>query len=349
MTGDAASLPGGEHQLLYCQTVGPTTFIVLRNDGSRKSLVLLLQLKQIYSEQLPNMPQHYMLRLLFDKYHQSIMAVAGEQEVIGGITFRDFVQPGFLEIAFCAVRSGHQVRGYGSALMAHLKEHAKRCRLYHILTMADNNAIVFFRKQGFSTDISLSERQWKGFVKEYDGVTLMECLIHGSMDYTDGGKALLAMQKAVLCSRIEELKQDHIRQKGLDLWKDGPGHVDCVSIPGLSGTSWARQHEAQRIAYEKWHPKMLQLLEAVRTHPRASRLMKHIDEAHQSDFPGILAKCNSGRFYITVEMFAADMRRLFAAVRPMDEKGVALVEASFKQGLAQALVALRTPDDLLDD
>lgn len=35
--------------------VGPTTFIVLRNDGSRRSLVLLLQLKQIYSEQLPNM------------------------------------------------------------------------------------------------------------------------------------------------------------------------------------------------------------------------------------------------------------------------------------------------------
>lgn len=43
------------------------------------------------------------------------MAVAGEQEVIGGITFRDFAQPGFLEARGFLIPEGTPLREGGPA------------------------------------------------------------------------------------------------------------------------------------------------------------------------------------------------------------------------------------------
>lgn len=54
----------------------------------------------------------------------------------------------FGEIAFCAITSDEQVKGYGTRLMNHLKQHARDVDgLTHFLTYADNNAVGYFVKQ----------------------------------------------------------------------------------------------------------------------------------------------------------------------------------------------------------
>ena len=54
----------------------------------------------------------------------------------------------FGEIAFCAITADEQVKGYGTRLMNHLKQHARDIDgLTHFLTYADNNAVGYFIKQ----------------------------------------------------------------------------------------------------------------------------------------------------------------------------------------------------------
>jgi histone acetyltransferase len=85
------------------------------------------------------------------------MALRGDK-VIGGISFRPFLPQGFAEIAFCAITSSEQVKGYGTRLMNHLKEAVKMDKISHFLTYADNFAIGYFKKQGFTKTVRGAEQ-----------------------------------------------------------------------------------------------------------------------------------------------------------------------------------------------
>jgi histone acetyltransferase len=41
----------------------------------------------------------------------------------------------------------------------------------------------YFKKQGFSKEHRMPPERWKGYIKDYDGGTFMECYIHASIDY----------------------------------------------------------------------------------------------------------------------------------------------------------------------
>lgn len=106
--------------------------------------------------------------------------------VIGGITYRLFPSRGFCEIVFCAISSTEQVKGFGSALMNQLKEKVRERtggQVQHYLTYADNYAIGYFKKQGFYRQIALSRDVWAGYIKDYDGGTLMQCTVVPNVNY----------------------------------------------------------------------------------------------------------------------------------------------------------------------
>lgn len=68
--------------------------------------------------------------------------------VVGGITYRIFPGRKFAEIVFCAITSTEQVKGYGSYLMNHLKNHVRQTSdVEYFLTYADNYATGYFKKQ----------------------------------------------------------------------------------------------------------------------------------------------------------------------------------------------------------
>mgnify|MGYP000206219521 CR=1 FL=1 len=62
--------------------------------------------------------------------------------------------------------------------MNKLKDHAQQSNLHYFLTYADNNAIGYFKKQGFNENHSLPEPRYKGYIKDYNGSTMMQCTIN---------------------------------------------------------------------------------------------------------------------------------------------------------------------------
>lgn len=43
---------------------------------------------------------------------------------------------------------------------------------------------VFLALQGFTKEITLDRDRWVGYIKDYDGGTLMECVIQPKLPYT---------------------------------------------------------------------------------------------------------------------------------------------------------------------
>lgn len=53
--------------------------------------------------------------------------------------------------------------------------HVRVLKIHHFLTYADEFALGYFKKQGFSPEIRLPRSRYHGFIKDYEGATLMEC------------------------------------------------------------------------------------------------------------------------------------------------------------------------------
>ena len=62
--------------------------------------------------------------------------------------------------------------------MNHLKDYHIQNGIYHFLTYADEFAIGYFKKQGFSMTIGLTKSVYHGYIKDYEGATLMWCELH---------------------------------------------------------------------------------------------------------------------------------------------------------------------------
>lgn len=229
-------------------------YIMVRNDGKPESLIKLVALKSLFSRQLPKMPRTYIARLVFDRKHISLVILNDDpatkdtdEEVIGSICYRPFYEMRFAEIAFCAVNASHQVKGYGTKLMNLVKKEGARTGIEFFITYADNYAIGYFKKQGFTKSISMPKGRYQGLIKEYDGGTMMECYVHPSIDFTRIPEMLAAQRKFIL-SRIKLKALSH--KVAYDpLPKNWKPHLEGVSranesaaralaVPGMIEAGW---------------------------------------------------------------------------------------------------------------
>lgn len=186
---------------------GILDFKVVQNDGEPENMKAMVHLKDIFSKQLPKMPTEYISRLVLDRRHKAL-AMVKQGTIIGGIQFRPFVDRNFIEIVFCAVTRQQQVRGYGSYLMNHLKKYAQSQKIYHFLTYADNFAIGYFKKQGFTLEVELDKSVWVGVIKDYDGGTMMHCALSDSIDYMEA-PVILQQQRRYVLNMLKGLSTQH--------------------------------------------------------------------------------------------------------------------------------------------
>ncbi|XP_060207850.1 histone acetyltransferase GCN5 isoform X3 [Lycium barbarum] len=220
---------------------GRLKFVCVSNDGVDDHMIWLIGLKNIFARQLPNMPKEYIVRLVMDRNHKSVMVIR-RNLVVGGITYRPYASQKFGEIAFCAITADEQVKGYGTRLMNHLKQHARDVDgLTHFLTYADNNAVGYFVKQGFTKEIYLEKERWQGYIKDYDGGILMECKMDPKLPYTDLS-TMIRRQRQAIDEKIKELSNCHIVYEGIDFQKKEAGipkkAIKVEDIRGLRDAGW---------------------------------------------------------------------------------------------------------------
>ncbi|KAI1288677.1 histone acetyltransferase GCN5-like protein [Xylaria venustula] len=206
----------------------------------RESCIILTGLKCLFQKQLPNMPKEYIARLVYDRTHLSIAIIKHPLEVIGGITYREFRVHKFAEIAFCAVASDQQVKGYGAHMMAHLKDYVKATSpVMHFLTYADNYATGYFQKQGFTKEISLAKSVWMGYIKDYEGGTIMQCTMIPRVRYLEVGRMLLKQKETVRAKIWAFSKSDVVHQPPAEWASGAVTEIDPLSIPAIRATNWS--------------------------------------------------------------------------------------------------------------
>jgi histone acetyltransferase len=195
--------------------------------------MMLIDNMNIFSRQLPNMGTAYIARLVFDVGGLSVI-ILHNGRAAGAICSKVFRKEAFLEIVFCAVESQYQSRGFARLMMNYLKLYLQSFEIFDILTCADNEAVTYFRKQGFNKhEILMDPHRWVGCIKDYDGVTLVHCRIRADVDYVRFA-AVLQEQREFVRKRtgigmrpaMERLKPPLVPFKGCPVFVN-------ISIPEL--------------------------------------------------------------------------------------------------------------------
>ncbi|XP_004922629.1 histone acetyltransferase KAT2A [Bombyx mandarina] len=284
---------------------------------NKQTMLWLIGLHNVFSHQLPEMTKEYISQLVFDPKHKTL-ALIKEGRPIGGICFRTFHSQGFSEIVFCAVTSNEQVKGYGTHLMNHLKDYHIRNNILHFLTFADEFAIGYFKKQGFSKDIKLPRAMYQGYIKDYEGATLMHCELNPRIVYTQF-TSVIRMQKEIV-KKLIDMRQKEVRKiyPGLTCFKEGVRSLPPECIPGAREAGWRAPpppHDPDP------DPVTLRnVLHAVKNHATAWPFLKPVDKAEVPDYYDhikypmdlrTMGERLKARYYVSKRLFIADMTRIF--------------------------------------
>ena len=320
---------------------GIIEFRVVNNDNSREHNIILTGLKCIFQKQLPKMPKDYIARLVYDKTHLSIAIVKHPLEVVGGITYRPFHNRRFAEIVFCAISSDQQVKGYGAHLMAHLKDYVKATsEIMHFLTYADNYAIGYFKKQGFTKEITLEKSIWMGYIKDYEGGTIMQCTMLPRIRYLEASR-MLQKQKECVMAKIRAVSRSHEIHNPPPEWKVGNQPIDPLSIPAIKASGWSPSMDelSRQPRHGPNYNQLLHLLNDMQNHSSALPFAQPVNADEVPDYynaiknPMDLSTMEerlSNDMYPTPAEFVADAKLIFENCRAYNGETTSYVKSANK-------------------
>lgn len=101
--------------------------------------------------------------------------------------------------------------------MNNLKAIFQLQKLEYFLTSADNYAVGYFQKQGFTKNAVLFKERWVGYIKDYDGVR--------AFDY----------------ERIRTFRRAHEIFPVLDVCENNARMSNQTEIPGILPAGWSAQ------------------------------------------------------------------------------------------------------------
>jgi len=300
----------------------------------------LLRAKLLFQKMLPKMPREYILKQVFDIKHCTL-SINCEGKLIGAVCYRPAFQRHLIEIVFFAIDSSYHIHGYGTFLFNCLKEvckaqycqfkkigeeyktknvsydsldvfdltlkeeseiYSRRESLY-LLTYADNSAIGFFKKQGFS--LRPRSTEWVGYIKDYDGGTLMEGKIHKEIQYLKTG---------VLIKKIV----DHIFEKMKDVndYHIVQGKENCGEVRKLLAEYADRNILQERNPREFLNDFLEFLLYKMQSNPSAWPFLEPVNTKDVPDYLTVISrpmdlslirKKYIERQYLSLEHFESDV------------------------------------------
>ncbi|XRM40975.1 histone acetyltransferase [Aspergillus tubingensis] len=324
------------------------SYILVNNDSHPQSTIILTGLKCLFQKQLPKMPKDYITRLVFDRTHLSLAIIKQQPhphnenpEVLGGITFREFRTRQFAEIVFCAVTSHQQVKGYGAHLMAHLKDYVRATGpVMHFLTYADNYATGYFQKQGFTKEITLPKAAWMGYIKDYEGGTLMQCSMLPKIRYLEV-KRMLLKQKETVLAKMRALSRNHIIHAPPKQWKVKITPItNPLSIPAILATGWSPSMDDFSREHRRHGPQfneMRRFLNEVRNHKQAWPFLSPVSRDEVPEYYEVIEQpMDLGTMeeklerdeYEGPEQLMADLKLVLGNCRLFNEQGTVYVKCA---------------------
>ncbi|PIC55728.1 hypothetical protein B9Z55_000881 [Caenorhabditis nigoni] len=304
---------------------GLIEFRVIGNDldpfQDHEQLAQLVELQNLFGAQLPKMPKDYVTRLIFDSRHLNMVILKRDVGVIGGICFRPFTNRGFVEIVFCAITAQEQVKGYGTHLMNHCKDYMIKNKIYHMLTFADEFAIGYFTKQGFSDKLEIKPTVYHGWIKEYEGATLMGCHLHPQISYIkfpDFSKGIQALHIGYKMENGAECRGrvfgglEHIFRESF---------IELRKIPGTDALKMNKKTCYQLDELDDTlDTRITSILKKLTADKNAWPFLKPVDKhevpdyyayiKHPIDFKTIQEKFRR-KYYVHQHLFIADLTRMF--------------------------------------
>ena len=103
--------------------------------------------------------------------------------------------------------------------------------------------------------MGLLSAQWQGYIKDYDGGTLMECLLDHRVPHV-GIPQIVRAQRAALDARIRGLSQSHVVHPGLQHFDDAGRRkvIDIMTIPGARLDNMAKELPVRRCSGYRYGP-----------------------------------------------------------------------------------------------
>lgn len=213
--------------------------------------------------------------------------------------------------------------GYGTHLMNHLKDYHIKHNIYHFLTYADQFAIGYFKKQGFTKEIKINATAYTGYIKDYEGATLMDCQLKPEIIYTLFS-SIIHKQKDILKKLIEHKQTETTKTfNGLQQFKDGGvrEQVDFDEIAGLAEMNIDLKSErVVERPFEELYPLLKQVLSQIKNHNSSWPFLKPVEEDEAPDYYDhikypmdlkTMTERLKSKYYINKRLFIADMQRIF--------------------------------------
>ena len=165
-----------------------------------------------------------------------------------------------------------------------------------MLTYADETARGFFKKQGFSENILLEKKYWKGYIKDYDSATLRCCRLFPQVNYNTVG-TLVGQQREfvykLLASKSHHSTVYHLPEDNL---------TDVLSIPGVREAGWTADSLTESSKQESSLKSRLSgLLSDIWNHQDSWPFREPVNEEEVPDYRQII-KQPMGRISIFVIM-----------------------------------------------
>ncbi|KAF6173415.1 hypothetical protein GIB67_027110 [Kingdonia uniflora] len=198
---------------------------------------------------------------------------------------------------------------------------------------------------GFTKEIHLEKERWQGYLKEYDGGVLMECNIYPKLPYTSLS-TVIHQQRQAIDEKIKELSNCHIIYPGIDFQKKEFGiprrGIKVEDIPGLREAGWTRDQWGysrfminastdrvgnQRPLYTFMHTLLKMMMDSADAWPFKEPVNAHdVPDYYEviknpMDLQTMLKRLESEQYYVTFDMFCADVERMFQNARCYNSPG----------------------------
>jgi histone acetyltransferase len=183
--------------------------------------------------------------------------------------------------------------------MAKVKSYLQALGIHHILTYADNSAVGYFKRQGFTLEIHLDPAIWCRCIKDYQGATLIHCQIHPDIDY-------MHLNAIVDCQKVYASKlMPDIEEMSVSSWP-------VESIAGIRITEKPKINVADQ---------MRLVVLKTKQHSRSWPFLKPVSKSEAPNYSEIVKtpmdlsllekNVNDGKYH-TLEHFERDLRLIFA-------------------------------------